>query len=282
LSDEQPKITISEEQKATLDKVIIDSIHIFMERAISRKSPKSRALDRSKRHKQSKTHIARSTILLNILTNIQHLPARPRDFRINLAEEEKDIQDSELSDILSSMVRQHFLQNKRGKFCLPRGKPLSDIKKSGIADERRGAGSAYKVDILKEAIDEILKDSKSRQTIDDAILKSETFFRFLRYSFEVGYIQMKENENAFLNTMRPAIMKYGLIHKRKKEELDGSYIYTRDLTNDKIKLLAKGMATDTMNQFKQDEKDILYTVAAMLSLFNVYGPKKGEKEEPKT
>ena len=112
-----------------------------MERAISRKSPKSRARDNSKPHKQSKTHIIRSTILFNILTTTQHLPARPRDFRINLGEEEKDILSSELSNILSSMVHQHFLQNKEGgkplPFHFPRGKPLSDIKKSGIAEERR-------------------------------------------------------------------------------------------------------------------------------------------------
>ena len=108
-------------------------------------------MDSSKPHKQSKTHITRSTILFNILTNTERLPARPRDFRINLGEEEKDILSSELSDILSSMVHQHFLQNKGegGKplpFHFPRGNALSDIKKSGIAEERRGAESVYKLD----------------------------------------------------------------------------------------------------------------------------------------
>ena len=275
MSNEQTRITISDEEKALLVQDIIDSIRVFMERTISRKSPKSRARDSSKHHKQSKTHIARKTIIFNILTNTQRLPARPRDFRINLAEEERDILSSELSDILSSMIHQHFLQNKREKFPFSRGKPLSDIKKSGIADEPRGSESVYKLDVVKEAIDEILKDSKSRQTIDNAILKSETFFRFLRYSFEVGYIQLKENENAFLNTMRPPIQKYGLTYKGKP---DSSDILVKYFTPDKIKRQAKGLAIVTVKKFQEDGKDILYTVATMFSLLNAYGLEKGGKE----
>ena len=73
----------------------------MMERIITTKSPKNRARDWRRPHEQSKTGITRSTVLFNILTNTQKLPARPRDFRINLAEEEKSIGDSELSDILA-------------------------------------------------------------------------------------------------------------------------------------------------------------------------------------
>ena len=110
---------------------IIDTIRILMDRIISTKSPRSRARDYSKPHKQSKSGITRSTILFNTLTNTQRLPAHPRDFRINLAEEEKNIGDSELSGILTCMVRQGFLENKRGNFPYPNGKPLSDIKNQG-------------------------------------------------------------------------------------------------------------------------------------------------------
>lgn len=274
MSNEQSRITISDEEKALLVQDIIDSIRVFMERTISRKSPKSRARDSSKHHKQSKTDIARSTIRFNILTDTQRLPARPRDFRINLAEQEKDIGASELNDILTSLVSQHFLENKREKFPFPKGRPLSDIKKSGIVEERRGLGSYYEPARIKEAIDEILKDSKYRQVIDNAILKSETFFRFLRYSFEVGYIQLKENENAFLNTMRPPIQKYGLTYKSKP---DNSEILARNLTPDKIKELAKAHAVCEMNQFKEDGKSILYTVATMFFLLNAYGSEKGKE-----
>ena len=80
---------------------------------------------------------------------------------------------------------------------------------------------------------------------------------------------MKENEQAFLNTMSPAIRKYGL-RDRSLKELDSLDIYARDFTPDKIDRLAKGYAINTINKFKQDGKNILYTVAALFSVFNVY------------
>lgn len=124
-------------------------------------------------------------------------------------------------------------------------------------------------------IDEILKDSKSRQSIDNAILNSEVFYRFLKYSFEVFLHQMKEDEQAFPNTMRPAITNYGLGYKS-LEELDSSDIFAKNLTPDKIKRLAKGYAVDTMNKFQQDGKNILYTVAGLFTLSNIYGSEKKE------
>jgi hypothetical protein len=273
LSNEQPIIAISEEEKALLVQEIIRTVRILMEKTISRKSPKNRARDSSKPHKQSKTHIAGDTILFNTLTNTQRLPARPRDFRINFCEEEKNIQYSELSDILSSMVSKHILENKREKFSYPKGRPLSDIKKSGIAEERRGPNSYYELSRVKELINEILKESI--QVIDNAILKSPIFYSFLKYGFKVGFYQMKENEKAFMNTMKPAIKKYGFIHKSKP---DTSEILARDLTPDKIERLAKGYAINTMSNFKEDGKNILYSISGVFSLFNVYGSEKEEKE----
>lgn len=277
MSAEEARITISEEEKAILVQGIVDSALILMQRIISRKSPKNCARDSSKPHKQSKTNITRDTIFFNILTNNQRLPARPRDFRINLAEEEKDLADWELSDILSSKVRQHFLERKREKLSFPKGRPVSDIKKSGIARGRRGAESYYTSSQIKQVVDEILKDSKSRESIDNAILKSEIFYRFLKYSFEVSLYQMKENEQAFLNTMKAPISQYGLPYK-KLEELDRSDIFVKDLTPDEIKRQAKGLAIVTVREFQEDGKNILYVVSGLFSLLDVYGLEKGEKE----
>ena len=78
---------------------------------------------------------------------------------------------------------------------------------------------------------------------------------------------MKENEQAFKNTMSPAIRKYGLRDKR-LEELDSSDIFAKDLTPDKIESLAKGYAINRM-QLQQDGKNTLYTVAALFSLLNI-------------
>jgi hypothetical protein len=280
LSVKEARITISEEEKAILVQGIIDTALKMMERIITRKSPKNCARDSSKPHQQSKTAITDNTIFFNILANNQRLPARPRDFRIKLSEEEKNIGDPELSDILASKVRVYLLDPKRDKFPFPKGKPKSDTKRSGIAKERRGTLSYYTTTQIKEAIDKILSDSETIRSIDNAILQSEVFYRFMKYSFEVYLYQMKQDEKAFLNTMKPAIMKYGIKHKR-QEELDRLDIFPKDLTPDKIKNLSKVYAINAINNFKQDGKNILYSIAGLFFLLNVYSSlQKEEKTEP--
>lgn len=263
------RISINEQEKQALVQGIIESSYKMMERIITRQSAKNRALSLCKTHMQSKTAITRDTILFNNLTKTQRLPARPRDFRINLAEKQKDILDSELSDILASLVHNCLLEPKRDNFPFSRGKPKSDVETSGIAKEWRGALSYYTYPQIRQIIDEILSDSKPIESIDNTILNSDIFYRFSKCYFEVYLYQMKANEKAFLNTMSPAIRKYGLRYKSTKE-LDSADIYAKDLTPNKIKKLAKGYAINTINNLKQDGKNILYTLAALFSILNVY------------
>ncbi|HYA82989.1 MAG TPA: hypothetical protein VEH06_06005 [Candidatus Bathyarchaeia archaeon] len=236
------KMTINEQEKEMIVRGIVDSACKMMERIITRQSPKNRTLSFCKPHEQSKKAVTRRTILFNNLTKTQRLPARPRDFRINL-EGQRDILGSELSDILGISVRDYLVKPKRNNFHVSRGRLRSDVEASGIAREPQ----------IRKIIYEILSDSKARESIDNAILNSEIFYRFAKYCYEVYLYQMKENEQAFLNTTSAAIRKYGLRHKNTKEESDSLDIYARDLTPAKIDRLAKGYAINTINKIKQDE-----------------------------
>jgi hypothetical protein len=236
-----------------------------MERTITAKSPKKRARVILNPHQQSKKVIAKNTILFNLLTNNQQLPAQPRDFRASLAGEEKDLGGPELSDILSLMVKQYLLDPFRNDLTHARGRPKSD---ADIVDERRGRPSHYDQSELKLIVDELLTDTELVKKIDSEVINSETFYRFLKYAFETLLYQMKENEKAFLNTMRGPIMKYGL---KDKKELDSSDILVRDLTPDKIKMLSKGYAIYTKQQFQRDGKNVLYTVAFLFFMLDIYG-----------
>jgi len=171
------------------------------------------------------------------------------------------------------MVRQGLLENKKEKFPYPRGRPPADINKSGIAEERRGSESYYKSSRTKELIDLVLKDPKSIEQIDNAILNSEQFYSFLKYSFKVYLYQMKEDEKAFMNVMKPPIKKYGIGHKR-LEELDEYDIFAKDLNPEKINRLSRGYAINTVNNLKKDGKNILYVVAGLFCLLNVYSLEK--------
>lgn len=251
------KLTINDQEKELIVRGIVDSACKMIERIITRQSPKKCALSFCKPNEQSRTATTRHTILINNLTERQRLPARPRDFRISLEEGQRDILVSELSDILALSVRNYLLKPKRNNFHFSKGRLRSEV--SGKAREQRDILSYYTYPQIRKIIYEILSDSKARESIYNAILNSEIFYRFAKYCYEVYLYQMKENEQTFLNTTSPAIRKYGLRHKSTKEESDSLDIYARDLTPDKIDRLAKGYAISTINKIKHDGKNILYT-----------------------
>ena len=64
---------------------------------------------------------------------------------------------------------------------------------------------------------------------------------------------------------------------RKQNEIPGESRLARDLTPEKIKILSKGYAINTIKKFQRDGKNILYTVAALFFLLNVYSLEKEEK-----
>jgi hypothetical protein len=251
----ESRITINKDQKAILSQGIIDGTLKLMEQTIRRESPRKSATHDSKPYKQSKSAITDNTISTNILTDNQQLPSRPRDFRISLADEERDIGNAELSDRLSAMVRRHYLEHKGDKFPFPRGKPRSNTK---LADERRGRFSYYERSRIIQIIEEVLKDKEFFSKIDNAVTKSDIFPKYRKYSIEVGLHQFRENQQAFLNTYKPAIKKYGL----KCIEPNIPYINAKDVTDDVIKKTAIHLAVDI--KLTGNEKNALYTTGGIL------------------
>ena len=93
---------ISHKQKEVIAQGIIEYTIKFMIDCVDRETSTKRANRFTKPHNQSKSAIAKDTIQYNTLTKKQVLPARPRDFRLKLGNEEKNIGMAEMTDILSS------------------------------------------------------------------------------------------------------------------------------------------------------------------------------------
>jgi hypothetical protein len=165
----------------------------------------------------------------------------------------------------------NLLNRKRDDFPFPRGRPKS--KSNGYtAEERRGGPSYYEPSKIKEIIDKILKDPQAIKEIDNALIGTEIYYKFIKYSFETALYQIKENEDAFLNSYKPAIRKYGLADKN-KEEQNESWIYARDLTENKIKALSERYAHSAIAQFRNEGKNIIYAIAGLLYFRGAYDSK---------
>ena len=204
---------ISDKEKELIVQGIIEYTIKFMKDSINRETSKKRAKRFTKPHNQSKTAIAKDTIQYNILTKTQVLPARPRDFRLKLANEEKNIGMAEMTDILSSSpFLGNLLKKQNGKYPFSRGRPTSNLAK-----ERRGKPTYYTESDIQKIFDSIIKDSKILGQIDDIVTNHEIFPKFLNYSFGVYFKEMKEDETAFRNSYKPIIVNHKLQHLEKNK-----------------------------------------------------------------
>ena len=191
-------LNLSDEQKDFITKGIIEGTIKLMNSTITRENPQKRAKRFTKPHSQSKNAITKDTIQYNILKEIQKLPARPRDFRKKLEEEEKNIDKSELSDILSTPILNNLLTRKKGKYPFRRGKPNSDL-----AEERRGSLSYYEKTEFLQIIEIILRDSERLKKIDDIVTNEKVYKEFLKYAHEVKKGEKEQDEIAFKNSYKP-------------------------------------------------------------------------------
>jgi hypothetical protein len=238
---------------AITDGIIWGTLTI-MKRTIERESPKKSAVNNSKPFRQSKTAITNNTISINILTNEQELPALPRNFRSKLANEEKNIGNSELSDVLALLRRRLILKHSEKSFSYPRGRPVST---SDPSNETRGRKSLYDTSRVKQIIDNVLDDHESFEKIDNAVTGSDICLKHRKYSIEAALYQMRGDEKKFVDSYKP-VLKYNL----KKTEPGNTYIDGKDIKDQWIERTAARLALDTKPTEK--EKRAIYTQGGVI------------------
>ena len=135
----------------------------------------------------------------------------------------------------------------------------SEIETRGRKD------SSYDSSIMKEIIGEVLSHSEAIKEIDNKLLSSPILYEFVRYLWETALYEAKSSELAFKNSYKPAIKRYGITSAQSG---DRSYILVKDLSEDKLKALAKAHAIRTIRRFEEYDKSIVYTIAGLIHLIN--------------
>jgi hypothetical protein len=191
-------LSLSDEQKDFITKGIIKGTIELMKSTVTSETLQKRSKRFTKPYFQSKNAITKDTIQYNILSEIQILPARPRDFRKNLDEEERGIDKHELSDIFSTPILKNLITRKKEKYPFKRGRPNSELD-----EERRGASSYFEKTEFLQIIEIILRDSERLKQIDDIVTNDKIYEDFFKYSIGVKKEVKKQNEIAFKNTYKP-------------------------------------------------------------------------------
>jgi hypothetical protein len=250
---------ISDKEKEMIAQGIIEHAIRFMIDCVNRETSTKRANKFNKPNHQSKTAIAQDTIEYNILTKKQELPARPRDFRLKLDKKEKQIGMSEMTDILSSSpFLGNLLEGHDEKYPFRRGRPNSNLAK-----ERRGKPKYYTESERQKIFDSIIKDTKIVKQIDDLVTNHEIFPKFIKYSLETMFKEIKKDEKAFRNSYKPIITNKPL-HLLDKSEIVNNpinhWIFPENLDKKKIKKLSKYYGL----KYNRQQLDILYLTGFLL------------------
>ena len=256
---------ISDKEKELIVQGLIEHTIKFMTDCVDKETSKERAKRFTKPHHQSETAIAKDTIQYNLLTKKQELPARPRDFRLKLANEEKQIGMAEMTDILSSSpFLGNLLKRHNEKYPFSRGRPSSNL-----ANERRGKPRYYTESDIQKIFDSIIKDSKVIRQIDDIVTNHEIFPKFLNYSFGVYFKEMKEDETAFRNSYKPIIMNHKLQHLEKNNVANNQWIFAKDIDKNKIKELSQKYAHRYKTNLNRQSLNILCMAGLSMYLESV-------------
>jgi hypothetical protein len=256
---------ISDKEKELIVQGLIENTIKFMTDCIDRQTSKKRAKRFTKPHYQSTTSISKDTLQYNILIKKQTLPARPIDFRLKLANEEKQIGMSEMTDILSSSpFLGNLLERHNEKYPFRRGRPNSNL-----AEERRGKPVYYADSDIQKIFDSIIKDSKLLKQIDDIVTNHEIFPLFLNYSFEVYFKEMKEDETAFKNSYKPLIQNHKLQSFEKNKIDNNQWILAKDLDKNKIKELSQKYTHVYKTNLNRQLLNIIYMAGLSMYLESI-------------
>jgi hypothetical protein len=246
---------MSDKEKEMFAQGIIEHTIRFMIDCVSRETSTERGNRFTKRHHQSKTAITQDILQYNLITKKQELPARPRDFRLKLDNEEKQIGMSEMTDILSSSpFLGNLLDGHDEKFPFRRGRPNSNLSK-----ERRGKPKYYTASERQKIFDSIIKDSIIVKQIDDVVTNHEIFPEFIKYSLETMFKEIKKDETAFKNSYKSIIMNNKLQYLENNDRLlNHQWIFPTKLDKKKIKELSKHYTMNCKNKGRRQLLDILY------------------------
>jgi hypothetical protein len=198
MSKTRTRIHLTPQERSVIERTV-NTVSEILDRIMSEHSAKEYAVMLCKPHRQSTKSIVSTSLLFNLVDGNQELPARREHIRERLPGELADIDKSDGSDILQSMVRLHFLKNPKN-IVKTRGRP----KGLGFKDSNRGGRPSYydKSTELKESI-EILKNQNVLRLINNRLIETGVLQKFLKYRNLVSYYLIRMDENAYWKTLKP-------------------------------------------------------------------------------
>jgi hypothetical protein len=260
MSKTEPEEHLTPQERSVIERTV-NTVSEILDKIMSKHSAKEYAIMLCKLHRQSTKSIASTSLLFNLVHGNQELPARREHIREKLPGELAEINKSDGSDILQSMVRLHFLRNPKN-IVKTRGRP----KGLGFKDSNRGGRPSYydKSTELKESI-EILKNQNVLRLINNRLIETGVLQKFLKYRNLASYYLIRMDENAYWKTLKPfPFIKEALTKRPKSIQLYLDKI--RALGENELEEEAEKSAQDTLRRNYHNVNFFINIIAGALAL----------------
>ena len=196
----EPKTGLTEQEIQIVEKIFA-GIFEMLNSIMTRQSPKDYAKSLSGPQRRSKKPITHTSILYNVTTHKQNLPAEPRKIRDNLPEDLKDINSTNLWKILKSLARTKFLRYEPHTIRRIRGRP----KSRGFEESNRGGkpSSHDKTEELENVI-KILTKPEAKKLINTRLKDTGLLYKFKKYQKLVLFYQIRNHDiEALWDNVKP-------------------------------------------------------------------------------
>jgi hypothetical protein len=221
------------EQEIQIVEKILAGIFEVLNSIMTRHSPKDYAKSLSGPQRRSKKPIAHTSILYNVATHKQNLPAEPRKIRDNLPEGLKDINSTDLWKILKSLARTKFLHYEPHTIRRIRGRP----KSRGFEDNNLGGKPSLhdKTEALENVI-KILTKPEAKKLINTRLKDTGLLYKFKKYQNLVLFYQIRNHDiEALWDNVKPFGIKQNINNiadeKEREKKRKASEVFLQRIKN---------------------------------------------------
>jgi hypothetical protein len=257
------------EQEIQIVEKILAGIFEVLNSIITQHSPEDYAKSLSGPQRRSKKPITHTSILYNVTTHKQNLPAEPRKIRANLPEDLKDINSTDLWKILNSLARTKFLRSEPNTIRCIRGRP----KSRGFEDSNRGGkpSSHDKTEELKKVI-KILTKPEAKKLINTRLKDTGLLFKFTKYKKLVLFYQIRNHDiEALWDNVKPFRIKQNINNiadekerEKKRKTLEVYLQHIKNLNEEDLEHEAGQKAEEDIIRHAGDEDLFINIIGGLL------------------
>jgi hypothetical protein len=254
--------SLTEEEKQIAHMTIV-GVSEMLNHIMSIRTAEDRAKSYSGKHKQSKKSIARSSAVysLTLDKNITE-PSQPLDIIERLPEDIRNINKSDLRDVLEPFCRMYLIRNTREKIVLPSHRPKCTDYND---DDPGGRPSYYERSPFLELALRTLEKQHVRQFINQSLIEDGILFPFLKY-IRIQLLHQIRNakETSLWNVVRPFPFIDDSIKEKPATQIFLNNI--RRLSRTDLEREAEILAEKSLNNHKGDVNLFANVIATCLAL----------------